>query len=116
MTSTSDEVGHTETPWTITPEKTREIDWLWVMHEQTRICRVVLYHGEKEEQRANAAFILRACNSHDSLVKALEAAQATLRHVHDLLIDRQTFSRTRETINAECRSITAALSQAKGGK
>ena len=112
MTSTSDEVGHTATPWTIIPEKTREIDWLWVMHEQTRICRVVLYHGEKEEQRANAAFIVNAVNSHDSLVKALEK---TTDWIVALAASGDAGFWDGEKVE-EVIEARAALSQAKGGK
>lgn len=69
------ESGHTPTPWIIVPEERGwlyQADWLWIMREQTRIARVVVYTESPAEHCANAAFIVRAVNSHDALVKALE--------------------------------------------
>lgn len=38
--------------------------------------------GDNETKRADAEFIVRACNVHDDLVKALQDVSATL-HQHD---------------------------------
>jgi len=43
------------------------------------ICEVFI--GVNERGEANAAFIVRACNAHDDLVKALQRAERVLNHV-----------------------------------
>lgn len=41
------------------------------------ICNCTVYHGhESAEPKANAAFIVRACNSHDDLLAAIKAVIA----------------------------------------
>lgn len=47
---------------------------LWYLDEETHH-RFHTFHNETPEQaKANAEFIVRACNSHDELVEALEKA------------------------------------------
>lgn len=68
------------------------------------------FHGKHEDGQAeaNAAFIVRACNSHAELLEALE----TLLKQYDILLDELTeeeFSGYPEVIAAR-----AALAKAKG--
>lgn len=70
------EIKHTPTPWMVDgrPSYLVEQDdttkkWSVVAHGKT-ICRL----GTTDEDRANAAFIVRACNAHEDL----------LRFVHDV--------------------------------
>lgn len=61
---------HTPTPWTFS-EKTLNVI---VSEMNPRIIAKLDLHGAswKKEQTANAEFIVRAVNSHEILVKALE--------------------------------------------
>jgi hypothetical protein len=75
--------SHTPTPWELKPE---EMDKQYIRIRGTKlggrykIANVLtpVYDGspayEADETRANAAFIVRACNSHDPLIKALQEA------------------------------------------
>jgi len=111
MTSTSDEVGHTATPWFVSGSEGHETQndqwypWRTIGSEPdgTRICDLTPIRRE-ELNKANAAFIVSAVNSHDSLVKALEEIA------------------NHPTGGVGCNPVSfvetarAALSQAKGGK
>ena len=56
---------HTPTPWNVVTHNGVSL----IDGDADRI-------GVNVEAPANAAFIVRACNSHDALVKALEAVEA----------------------------------------
>ena len=51
----------------------------------TKICDLALWDVNYGEQMANAAFIIRAVNSHDALVEALEAEDILIRKAQELL-------------------------------
>lgn len=69
---------HTPTPWSVFPPETPEVT------KQNCINRLVIVAGDStvavfngcshqhatEEERANARFIVRACNAHDDLLAA----------------------------------------------
>lgn len=73
--------GHTPTPWELKPE---EIDKPYIRIRGTALGRrykianvlMPVYKGsheyEIEETRANAAFIVRAVNAHDELVRKIK--------------------------------------------
>ncbi len=44
----------------------------------TRSIAVILKYGSKEENEANARYIVTACNAHDALVEALDYAKMGL--------------------------------------
>jgi hypothetical protein len=76
---------HTPTPWHVFDDKAEcpgieaENVTIVVFGDKLTITEDCGVQGETaEEARANAAFIVRAVNSHDALVEALEAAQAAL--------------------------------------
>lgn len=85
---------HTKTPWRVE----RGTDLIWGAcnpDDMTTygmgyaiVCGTTSsYTGGKpsiDEREANAAFITKACNSHDALVKALEQARDVLGRIADL--------------------------------
>lgn len=102
---------HTPTPWSI--------HWLmgtgnyhWISrssNEEDRVCLVETFaptDGDMEAVgKANAAFIVRACNSHDELVAALELA---LSHMPDN--ERLYYGKD----NGDLDTVKQALAKAKG--
>lgn len=100
MTSTSDEVGHTATPWY------RYGNVLVGPHGETLVTahKGISFDFEANDlAEGNAEFVLRAANSHDSLVKALE----------DVM---DGFYKSDGSLDAAMKQARAALSQAKGEK
>ena len=65
------------------------------------------------ESKANAAFIVRACNSHDALVEALEALEARALEMRKL-INPKTWSDLESMATVEIINARAALALAKG--
>lgn len=60
---------HTPGPW----DRALEKNWVWIAPEswKTRVCRVVLYEGEEDEQIANAHLIAAA----PDMLEALKACE-----------------------------------------
>lgn len=92
--------NHTPTPWRTPVGSPTYIDdrngrSIAICH---RLCE-----GERMPAEANAAFIIRACNSHDTLVKTLEKLREYLEGV-DL---------TDYPASNEIEMVDAALSQAR---
>lgn len=101
--------AHTATPWVIAEVQGDNIRTPKIQlirpandrnYEEGAICYV--YGSEGEKPKANAAFIVRACNAHDDLVKALEYFYDAARH--DKNVDPFAF-----------KLAYAALAKAKGG-
>jgi hypothetical protein len=64
---------HTPTPWTATfPITAAGKRDAWVISGGRRSIALMPDTADMQNDEANAAFIVRACNSHDALVKALE--------------------------------------------
>ena len=59
---------HTPTPYRVTGSEVNTSMWI-VDAKNRRICTIKTCDHDND----NAAFIVRCCNSHDELVKALEA-------------------------------------------
>ena len=87
---------HTPTPWNLNG---RHID-----AEKGNKLIVSLRSEHDAENLANAAFIVRACNSHDALVEALENAKA------EIISEIDTNTSTNILLN----EIDAVLAAAKG--
>ena len=66
----------------------------------------------QNEAKANAAFIVRACNSHYQLVEAAKAIMPTNLNLADWLPDDATIPL--DVPVSELRALSAALSQAGG--
>lgn len=73
--------------------------------------RVALLRGEA--RKANAAFIVRACNSHAALVEALENILVTAEYLDRKYSTHSTAGRLSHNIQVQAR---AALALAKGGQ
>ena len=83
---TDQKTEHTKTPYSIGPE--RENDTSARLFAGSRYIGAIWNSDESPEQsKANAAFIVQACNNHDNLVKALQTiadlSNATVRNVDD---------------------------------
>ena len=89
---------HTPVPWSLEYRR-------WITSGDVYIARIhdVSKIGEAEAV-ANAEFIIRACNSHDALLEALEMA---LRMMEGESLDEQ--------FDGEAEVIRDAIAQAKGG-
>lgn len=71
--------NHTPTPWTIETVQTsvgfvyKIGPFPWIGDKVNHACIYVDYNNNAPTLKANAEFIVRACNAHDDLVDALEA-------------------------------------------
>ncbi len=68
MNTNTQKTQHTPTPWTAEPQDAAQEEWV-IFHESGAVARV--YKGVLNP-KADAAFIVRACNNHEALVAALE--------------------------------------------
>jgi len=75
--------GHTPTPWRVDPKKLLRV----VSGDDNSVATVGLQSDLCDQWEANAAFIVKAVNSHDALVKKLE-------EIHDITQDT--------TLGVEC--------------
>lgn len=93
---------HTPTPWQVT-EGSQSAHCCFgnsiIGSDCSPVCETITsFSGQDELEKANAAFIVRAVNSHDTLVDALKNARIALSGPKSPLLER----------------IDAALAQAKG--
>lgn len=77
---------HTPTPWQLSPDDKTCI-WGHRVNDATGITASYFFTlaetmGYKTEREANAAFIVRACNSHAQLVDALDDCQGVLDYLN----------------------------------
>lgn len=78
---------HTPIPWHI---GVRQADVIVYDEKGWAICNCIVYHGkESGEPKANAAFIVRAVNSHEALCEMLKQAREFILR-HDELDDDET--------------------------
>ena len=78
------EQTHTPTPWTLNAEREKIEDADGEFVTRLSLSR---YHDDRADPiaEANAAFIVRACNSHDELVAALRALLRDGEHDDDAI-------------------------------
>lgn len=108
---------HTPGPWEILPGHSER---RLIIRHDWRSGRYVAQIGElvggpdlTPEDRANAAFIVRACNSHDALIAALEEADDNMDTLAANL--RNGITEGAASLIPRFRAaIRAALAQAKG--
>ena len=101
-TARTGQAAHTPTPWIIASQIAGEGIWIESEgDEPEEICKVSAETTGEKEAKANAAFIVRACNSHAALVEALE------------LVD-DMWANNGEPTDEHIRRIRAALKLAKG--
>jgi hypothetical protein len=65
---------HTPTPWNIGISDNGRADWVFASGQAIADCEFI---NDKGVTEANAAFIVKAVNNHDALVKALEQCAAS---------------------------------------
>lgn len=130
-------IKHTPTPWNsyegydatvirttyrktnqITPRAVAEVTHHGAFHEPNG--ERTQYHQATAEDRANTAFIVRACNAHDALVEAAQAQLLAMRAEYDAeaqaaILDMGWRNMQKLTANefAECL-LRAALNLATG--
>lgn len=75
-----DEMKHTPTPWRMEIEDEGFISIFGSRLNQTCGDQVALTPMKKDEDKANAEFILRAVNSHEALLAAAKHMRDTLEH------------------------------------
>ncbi len=102
---------HTPTPWTLDTHKYTDDGnkcRTFVIHGKDyaigRIQGPFAVIGKDAEKEANAAFIVRACNAHDELVRALETAET---YFNEYAAETPASAHT-------LHHVRAALAKAKG--
>lgn len=98
MTNQTKEVSHTPTPWHINGEAI-ESDHKWVASAGSNGI------NDEDEDMVNAAFIVRAVNSHEALLQAAKAIQAWFDNEADA---------GRETPTLLDVNLSKAIAQAEG--
>ena len=104
--------AHTPTPWSVRASRNDEGYGLLICDEdQTILAGMDTWLGPtpEAEMEANAAFIVRACNSHAALVEALE----TLLNCPDLNMDSLEIE-TEGAIDQARAAIARATGQGEG--
>lgn len=71
-------VAHTATPWKLNAKYVRDEDCIYIESENAdrsigQTSAVATVFNDGDNAAANAAFIVRACNAHGDLVKALKS-------------------------------------------
>lgn len=103
-------MAHTKLPWEVV--KSQDGDGMQIAAIQSTtgewVCDGDSWIGK--ESRANAEFIVRACNSHQELVEALEAAERELRDAASYFATAYT----RDKITSIVDRANAVLAKARG--
>ena len=117
---------HTKTPWILTgpcPDTPDTSHWFAQANansddRKVDVCECFPIDDDGQvgrECHANAAFIVRACNSHDALVESLEKCEAV---ANDLFEDLKAYGdqSRRQQFTAICNNARAAIAiaNAKG--
>lgn len=100
---------------TITPWQANESTASWLIEtDEVFIASVGSSGLTDEENAANAAFIVRACNSHATLVKALEDMRRLAASLEDMLKDGQPMDPDTQVLaDSQHADASAALKLAK---
>jgi len=128
------DIKHTPLPWVVSGED--ESDGLPFIGietpfrgEDTKIISHVQPNNDEgeflqlcDEDQANAAFIVRACNAYYEneaikveLLEALEAVQSQVDCFHTILVNAKGRDDNKETKAAILQTVRAAIARAKGG-
>lgn len=102
------ESKHVPTPWSIT-EHRQVIDGNGSTVSVAGIAFPCGYVDPAGRESANAEFIVRACNSHNSLVEACREAVIQLRYLDDKFMPTGTTSCTISRIEAAIKSAEEGL-------
>ena len=87
---------HTETPWESEPGDGDNEAYL-VTGPGGCLIAVVNDEGQPQDNEANAAFIVKACNLHEELV---EAAEAAIESMDEFTIDAQSVGMAAQKLRA----------------
>ena len=93
---------HTPTPWKISTITADEVS-----SEKGVVCEC--FGVTQEEEFANAAFIVRACNAHDELVEACKISLARLLAIDEVLNNQNNGRR-----NHAIYLLSQAIAKAEG--
>ena len=74
---------HTKTPWGYWPECCREGGMITSNEYGCHVAAPTLYENHPALTKANAAFIVKACNCHDELLEACKNAQNQIIYLHE---------------------------------
>lgn len=110
---------HTPTPWQIiqTPEQIREMgidasNWFEIGDDEGTVCST---RGRSEKiNGANAAFIVRACNTHGVLVNELERQRTLAVRRFNSALEKDSSSAVLNKLQSETDRIDRALKLARG--
>lgn len=102
------EMPNTKTPWQV---NSRDPSQVCDADGEVRGCApIATMHGTAAEKRANAKFIVRACNSHDALVTALSEQSEFMKWLES--VGKREVNATYSEIHAEAHRRSAAVSAA----
>ena len=103
-------ITHTPTPWDLSCHTYDGQQLIDIGTKTTSIA--IITEGEESwlEDRANASFIVRACNAHEDLVAALLDARVDL----ELARMNQKDDEIRESLKDTILKVRAALAKARG--
>lgn len=92
------EIKHTPTspsPWRIVKGSLGDMDFSSIEVPNQVICQIIIGEDDPELDKANAEFIVRACNSHYDLLEALKKSAAFIEAAfdeHESLIEHYTIA------------------------
>jgi len=108
MTAKTEQV-HTPTPWKQgTNTRTNTGEWILIYTEGSKrpIAKILPIHtqgnrqaGDFDEEQANLAFIVKACNAHDDLVKSLTFLSEAVRTEPCMEIYRAHIEQARDILD-----------------
>ena len=102
---------HTSGPWAVRSLGGHQLRWIGQVGDYLPHVECTS-HGERSEQ--DAAFIVRACNAHEELVKALKKAKAALYNVPE--VGKKYDQQHSHTHSQACLDIDIAIAKAEEGR
>ena len=89
---------HTKTPYEVVLDTNSKSDTLILGGDDGMVADCYYHWRKKEERQANAEFIVRACNSHEAMLEALEDIFELLHPVGESLLDVKSYRRVLKAI------------------
>ena len=102
-------MNHTKGPWEVAHYEDGILEGVNFIRSTVNnysVCILINGGTSPEETEANAAFIVRACNSHDELIEVLKDAILEIEYLHDKF-------KTTGSGNATLAKIDAAIAKAE---
>lgn len=104
--------SHTPTPWFSQTEQTSIGDSVKIISLSSGV--VCLVKNSNGRKKANAAFIVRACNAHDALVESNMQARVMMRNVIGRLRDAGKLGVEIDILEQAVDAVNDALKLARG--